>query len=141
MKHFVLILLVICCCSCSQKQLLLLKSTSQSWLTKENNLYGTNYHFLLKTFANKNDLKLDSLCINNNLIKNFHYSVIGKSNTYINYISKDTILISINAIENKSGTLNNCLCKKKNSSCIYFSFKNKNHILNINSITILPDLK
>lgn len=142
MKYFIFVLTVIFLNSCASNHLVLLKSSSQKWSTIDNSSSGTNYHFVLKTFANKNDLKIDSLCIQNKLIKTFHYSVLGKSNKYTNYISGDTILISVNSIDHKSERENNsCLCKNNYASLVYFSHKNKSFTVNIKSMKILPELK
>lgn len=141
MKYFIFVLTVIFLNACTSNKLILLKSTAQTWSSTDNNISGTNYHFLLKTLASKNELKIDSLCIKNKLITNFNYSVIGKSNTYTNYIKRDSILISLNETNNKTQRNNNCSCLKNYSSCIYFSFKNKSFELYIDSMINLPNLK
>ncbi|MBI5539962.1 MAG: hypothetical protein HY951_07885 [Bacteroidia bacterium] len=141
MKYFFFILTVILLYSCTSKQLVLIKSSSQKWSTVDKSSSGTNYHFVLKTFANKNDLKIDSLCIQNKLIKTFHYSVLGKSNTYTNYLSGDTILVSVNSIENSSERNSSCSCKSNDDSFIFFSHKNKSYTVNVKSMKILPELK
>ena len=140
MKNIFLILFVITCISCSEKRLVLLKSTSQTWSNSDKSSNGTNFHFLLKTFNDKTDLIFDSLCINNKLIKNFHFSVLGKSNTYTDYIPGDTIIISINTLINTNEKANNCFCNKDISSCIYYSFKKKSFKINVNSMISLPNL-
>ncbi len=141
MKYIIFVLLTIFLNSCNSKQLILLKSSSQTWSTTDKNISGTNYHFLLKTLANKNELQIDSLCVKNKLITNFHYSVIGKSNTYTNYIKEDSIIISINEPNIKTTNNKTCACLKNYASCIYYTYKNKNYQLNVDSIIILQNLK
>jgi hypothetical protein len=119
----------------------LLKSTSQSWSTIDKNISGTNYHFLIKTLADKTDLIIDSLCVNKRLIKEFHYSVIGKSNIYTNYIKGDSIIVSVNESENGVENKIGCNCIKNYNSYIYYSFKNKKYTLYVDSMLNLPVLK
>lgn len=141
MKYFIFVLTVIFLNSCASNHLVLLKSSSQKWSTIDNSSSGTNFHFVLKTFANKDDLKIDSLCIQNKLIKTFHYSVIGKSNTYTNFLSGDTILVSVNSIENSSEINSSCSSKSNYDSFIFFTHKNKSYTVNIKSMKILPELR
>jgi len=122
------------------KQLILIKSTSQKWTTRGNNINGTNYHIILKTFADTSKIKIDNLCINNHKISDFHLSVLGKSNTCYNYVSGDSIIISVNVVSNEKDKLQYCNCCKNTSTCIYYSFKNKKHTLCVDSMKVLPGI-
>lgn len=140
MKFVFHIILAFLFSSCSITPLKHIKSTSQKWNIVEKNISGTNYHIVLKTFRDTNIIKIDSLCINNKIITNFNLSVIGKSNTCKNYIMGDSILISVNIMDNINNKFNYCICNKNSNLSVYYSNKNKQHSIFIKSIQTLPTL-
>jgi len=95
---FFLILLFLISCT---PTLRLTKATSQYWCVKEKNIEGVNYHILLKTKASYINLSFDSITVNNASIKDFSYSVIGKSINEQKFKQGDTIIISFNKIGDK----------------------------------------
>lgn len=80
-----------------------IKSTQQRWCVEEKGIYGINYHFTFKTRKAYQHLTLDSVWLHNQWIKNFHYSVLGKSNTETRFDVNDTVLISINMNDTLQG--------------------------------------
>ncbi len=107
-----------------------LRSTSQLWCVPQNNLYGINYHLTFKTLADYNKIKIDSLWLHNSWIKNFHYSVIGKSNTETRFFKGDTVLVSINIMDTLSSGI----------ILVKYSFKNKSRTVIIKNIKNLKSL-
>jgi len=93
---FILLLLI----SCSPI-LHFTKATSQYWCVKEKNIEGMNYHILLKTKTSYVNVTFDSLTVNNASIKDFSYSVIGKSINEQRFKQGDTIIVSFNKIGEK----------------------------------------
>lgn len=138
MKFIFYFLLAFLLISCSITPLKLIKSTSQNWNISNKNISGTNYHIILKTLKDTTALKIDSLCIKNQIISNFNLSVIGKLNTYKNYLTGDSILISVNIIENQNSKLKYCNCNKNSKLIVFYSINNKQHTKKIKSIIVLP---
>lgn len=81
-----------------------IKSTQQRWCVHEKGIYGINYHFTFKTRKDYQHITFDSVWIHNQWIKNFHYSVLGKSNTETRFDANDTVLISINMNDTLQGS-------------------------------------
>ncbi len=100
-----------------------IQSTRQRWCVDEKNLAGINYHFTLKSMADGKHITFDSLYIHGQWLKNFHFSVIGKSNTETVFHKGDTVLLSINQLDtlySQQKIVLNYSFKKK-SKQIYFS--------------------
>lgn len=128
-RIIIIISLLLVLSSC-KVNLIELRSTSQKWCVPNNNIHGINYHFTLKTQADYTSLKIDSIKLHNKWLKNFHYSVIGKSNTETKFFKGDTILISVNMMD----TLYD------GSVLIHYSFKNKLKLIPIIKIINLKSL-
>jgi hypothetical protein len=108
-----------------------IKSTKQHWCLTDKGIYGINYHFTFKAFKDYKELKLDSIFIHNKWINNFHYSVLGKSNTEQNFTKGDTILISLNILD----TL-----KSESKIIITYTTGKRNHKVFINKLISLKNL-
>ncbi|NSW45716.1 MAG: hypothetical protein HPY79_07885 [Bacteroidales bacterium] len=98
MKLYLLFVLFFQSCTSS---FIITKATSQYWCVKEKNIEGINYHILLKTKASYVNVTFDSLTVNNASIKDFSYSVIGKSINEQKFNQGDTIIVSFNKIGEK----------------------------------------
>ncbi len=99
-----------------------IKSTQQRWCVEDKGIYGINYHFIFKTRKDYRSLSLDSVWLHNQWIKNFHYSVLGKSNTDIQFKPEDTVIISINMSDTLCGTkaaLRYTICQKSRELMFY----------------------
>lgn len=124
----ILILILLISCSSPLK---IYKATAQKWCLTNKNIKGVNYHILLFTKANYNQLTFDSLKISDDVsIKQINYSVIGKSNTFQQFQKNDTVIISYNAFNNEN----------IQSLMIYFTYKNKMHYLPVNHFIELKKL-
>lgn len=110
-----------------------ISSTRQDWSVGQKNISGTVFHIVLKSTAGYSELKIDSLCISNEIVKEFKYSVLGKSNTSTDYIKGDSILISFNKD-------NNIKYMKYNNieyNCVFISLNNKKKTVKLNSFKTL----
>lgn len=92
-----------------------IKSTQQRWCLESKGMYGINYHFTVRTARDYRQIRLDSIWLHNRWVKQFHYSVLGKSNIETQFEPGDTILISVNVGDTIQG--NSCLLR--------YSFRNK----------------
>ncbi len=119
--------LIVSSCKIHLKEI---RSTRQMWCVLQNNLYGINYHFTFKTYSDFTQLKFDSIKLHDIWIKDFHYSVIGKSNTERKFLKGDTILISVNKLD----TIVN------DNIFIHFSVKDKLKTVSISKIKNLEKL-
>lgn len=113
-KIFLILILLLTLNSCSLP-LKLYKATAQRWCVGD--IKGVNYHILLPSKTDYNHLTLDSILIDSSdiMVKQFNYSVIGKSNTFQQFQQNDTIIISYNA----SNQVN------IESLVLYYTYKNK----------------
>ncbi len=95
-SFFIMLMLAFSSCRCP---LTVLKSTSQQWCIKEKNIKGTAYHIVCKTRLPYQQLHLDSVYIQHQWYNRFHYSVLGKSNTFQQFVKNDSILISLTVMD------------------------------------------
>jgi hypothetical protein len=115
--------------SCTSLQFL--GGTRQDFSIEKHNINGRVYHILFKTRIDSGTINLDSLCISHNIVTDFSFSVLGKSNKYTAYLKGDTILISFTLNENKF------YHKSKVNDCIFISCRKSNHKISIQNLKIL----
>lgn len=108
----------------------LTKATSQYWCVNEKKINGVNHHILLKTNVSYSELTFDSLKCNKTLIKDYNYSVIGKSINEQRFNKNDTVIISFNRIG----------VAKAEPITIYFSLNHHQKCINVNNFSLLKPL-
>jgi len=122
--------------SCSLRLPKVVNSTRQDWSVLQKNISGTVFHLVLKSTTSNAELKIDSLCISKEIIKDFKYSVLGKSNTTTDFTQGDSILISFNK-ENKKNYLK---YSKHKHDGVFIRLRNKNKFVKITAFKILPPI-
>ena len=131
---FLLLVIIYCLTGCFPKLPKFIRSTSQKWSIGINNSSGTVYHILFKVYTDTSFLKIDSIEISNQKIKDFKLSVIGKSNTETYFSSGDTVLLSFNypeIIQSSETCMNNY---------VFYRINNKNRKFKIKTIKELKPL-
>jgi hypothetical protein len=131
---FLILVIIYCLTGCFPKLPKFIKSTSQEWSVGINNSSGTVYHILFKVFNDTSQLKIDSLEISDQKIKDYKLSVIGKSNTDTFFSCGDTVLLSFNYL----GIIQTSETSKNNY--IFYRINNKNRKLKIKTIKELKPL-
>lgn len=133
---FYTIIVFILLYSCSFRIPVVVDSTRQDWSIVKRNSSGTVFHLVIKSTTTNTELKIDSLCISDEIIKDFKYSVLGKSNTTTEFTKGDSVLISFNKTNNINYLkVNNC-----KSDGIFITLKNKKKTIKIKSYKILPPI-
>jgi len=97
-KKVILLFVCLFFCGCYQN-FKVYKATYQKWCLPDNNIYGVNYHIVLIAKKDYNCLIIDSLYVQDKFYKEFHYSVLGKSNTFKNFKKNDKVLVSVNVYD------------------------------------------
>jgi len=137
MKVFILLFISVLYFGCTFQKPKCITCTRQAWWSiKTSNSNGTVYHIVIKASADTEKLRIDSVRIASCIIKDYHLSVLGKSNTSTYYKPGDSILISFNHL----GFIDTIENNRKNENIIYYTLNNKNRRCKIDSIKTIKSL-
>lgn len=128
MRFFAPVIFAILLFSCKVSKVDIIKCTSQNWRVISSSQSGTVYHIVTRVKSGSEDLKFDSIEINNIVQRDFHYSTLGKSNNDKNFVPGDSVLISFNRITETP------LQIKENGNFIHYACRNKRYKKKIKTI-------